>query len=138
MRMTIDEQDNLSLLRELALAGHQLFHLIFEGDDADNELIEVGDWLRAQIVEEQVAILQVVAEGFPVPWPLLYLAERWDERKANWNDFIGMQCVVEQLPLRNPTQVCPPPSIDSRPQLRVRALFNDTIDESIPTMPLAE
>jgi hypothetical protein len=136
--LKISIADNSSLLEELSLAGFRLYQLLFAGDNATDDLLGVGDWLRESIAKKDVAILQVVADGFPVPWPLLYPAERWDPFNISWDNFIGMQCVVEQLPLTNPTPQSPEPTIESVPDLVVRALFNDSIDERIPTKPLAE
>ena len=138
LQMELTDRDNLSLLNDLALAGYELYQLLFEGDNATDDLIEVGDWLREMLARPDVPTLQVVSDGFPVPWPLLYPAKGWNPASVSWDTFIGMQCVVEQLPLTNPTRDVPSPTIDSFPELSVRVLFNDSIDEHIPMKPLAE
>jgi hypothetical protein len=73
-----------------------------------------------------------------VPWALMYLTERFDAAPLAWENFIGMRHVVEQIPMAEISAVPPAVTIASDPQLSVRALFNDTIDESMPSKPVAE
>ena len=68
----------------------------------------------------------------------MYLTERFDAAPLAWENFIGMRHVVEQIPMAEISSVPPAPTIDSDPELSVRALFNDTIDESMPSKPVAE
>ncbi|MDQ4137735.1 MAG: CHAT domain-containing protein, partial [Actinomycetota bacterium] len=123
-------------LRHLAFAGFRLYQRIFEGPFASAELRAVGAWLR-NALSDQVATLQVVSTGFPVPWALVYLTDRWDETKLDWNNFIGMRHVVEQVPMREIPVSPPSPTIDSTPALGIRVLYNDGIDAQMPSRPVA-
>ena len=62
------------------------------------ELKKVGQWLRESLAGD-VTTLQVVSRGFPVPWPLMYLTDRFDAAPLAWDNFIGMRHVVEQIPM---------------------------------------
>src|SRR3954452_13015150 len=123
-------------LKLLAFAGYRLYQRIFEGPFAPPELRAVGAWLR-DTLSEDVVTLQVVSSGFPVPWALVYLAERWDESALDWGGFIGMRHVVEQVPMREMPAVAPPTRVDSTPALAVRVLYNDGIDAQMPSHPVA-
>ena len=68
----------------------------------------------------------------------MYLTERFDAAPLAWENFIGMRHVVEQIPMAEISAVPPATTIDSAPEMSVRALFNDTIDESMPSKPVAE
>lgn len=93
-------------LKVLAEAGYGLFQLLFRHDAADRQCIEVGDWLVRQASDARTVLtLQVVAQGFPIPWALLYLTERWDDGALDWERFLGMRHVVEQIPLQNEMSV---------------------------------
>ncbi|MGW4930434.1 CHAT domain-containing protein [Agromyces sp. NPDC004153] len=123
-------------LNQLAFAGFRLYQQIFEGPFASSDLRAVGTWLR-DTLSNDVTTLQVVSSGFPVPWALIYLAERWDETQLDWENFIGMRHVVEQVPMREITVAPPSATIDSTPALAVRVLYNDGIDAQMPSHPVA-
>ena len=137
LKIDISPEDGATFLQELAFAGFRLFQSIFAGPEASKELRAVGAWLRESLAGE-TATLQVVSSGFPVPWALMYLTERFDAAPLTWDNFIGMRHVVEQIPMAEIAAVPPAVTIDSDPQLSVRALFNDSIDESMPSKPVAE
>jgi hypothetical protein len=137
LNMDISPENGATFLQELAFAGFRLFQSIFAGPEASKELKAVGAWLRESLSGE-TATLQVVSSGFPVPWALMYLTERFDAAPLAWENFIGMRHVVEQIPMAEISAVPPAVTIASDPQLSVRALFNDTIDESMPSKPVAE
>jgi hypothetical protein len=93
-------------LKLLAEAGYALFQRLFRHDAADRQCIEVGDWLVRQAGDARSVLkLQVVAAGFPVPWALLYLVDQWDDAALDWERFLGMRHVIEQIPLQNDMSV---------------------------------
>ena len=105
-----------ALLRQLAFEGFLLYQAIFAGPNASPELKSIGKWLRESLVAE-VTTLQVVSIGFPVPWPMMYLADRFDANPLSWDNFIGMRHVVEQIPMAHSTRCRPRPrSLDARAQ----------------------
>lgn len=136
LNMQFTPEDNAELLQKLAFAGYRLYQSIFEGNLASPELRRVGDWLREGLTE--VRTLQVVSSTFPVPWPLVYVTDRFDPATLSWDNFLGMRCVVEQVPLARLTLAPPPPTIESTPELSVRVLYNTGIDEQMPSRPIAE
>jgi CHAT domain len=123
-------------LGKLARAGFRLYQRIFEGPLATAELRAVGAWLRDALSDE-VTTLQVVSTGFPVPWALVYLTDRWDATKLDWHNFIGMRHIVEQVPMREIPITPPSPMIDSAPALGIHVLYNDGIDAQMPSHPVA-
>ncbi|WP_243074901.1 CHAT domain-containing protein [Microbacterium sp. SS28] len=123
-------------LKELAFAGFRLYQAIFAGPFASEELKRVGRWLRESLADD-VATLQVVSRGFPVPWALMYLTDRFSNTALDWHDFIGMRHVVEQIPMREISAMPPVTTIASTPDLSVRVLFNDGIDAQMPSHPVA-
>lgn len=136
LELTIAPEDSDALLRDLSFAGFRLFQALFAGPKASPALLEAGRWLRESLSGE-VTTLQVVSDGFPVPWPLMYLARRYDEAPPAWENFIGMRHVVEQVPLAHIDMSPPAPTIESAPELGVRVIFNDGIDAQMPSKPVA-
>lgn len=134
LEMVIPKAYTDALLQKLAFAGYRLYQAVFE-DNASPELRAVGDWLRGQVGQDEVTTVQIVSDGFPVPWPLMYLVDRWEPSALSWDNFLGMQCVVEQIPFAQ-LKAPPSPTIESQPQLSVNALLNETIDEEMPSKPI--
>ncbi|TDN92833.1 CHAT domain-containing protein [Microbacterium sp. BK668] len=123
-------------LKTLAFAGFRLYQAIFGGPFASDELKKVGRWLRESLADD-VTTLQVVSRGFPVPWALMYLTDRFSDDALDWHDFIGMRHVVEQIPMREISALPPVTTIPSTPDLSVRVLYNDGIDAQMPSRPVA-
>jgi hypothetical protein len=89
-------------LVELARAGYLLYRMLFHHPAADLQCKAMGDWLRKQALDSTTMLtLQVIGDGFPVPWALLYLADGWDEDAVTWEGFLGLRHVIEQIPLQN-------------------------------------
>lgn len=94
-------ESDLALLR-LATAGYSLYRLLFFHPESDGQCHDMGHWLRKQALDPKAVLkIQIVGTNFAVPWALLYLAEDWDETKLNWECFLGMHHIVEQIPLQN-------------------------------------
>lgn len=136
LHLDLAEAERDALLNELAFEGYLLYDAIFVGSTPSPELTKVATWLRDELGSD-VATLQVVSKGFPVPWALMYPAERFDASPLMWDNFIGMRHVVEQIPLEWFDQTPPEPTIASSPDLAVRALYNDGIDAQMPSHPVA-
>lgn len=89
-------------LRAIALAGYTLFQKLFFHPAADQQCQALGEWLIAEIGQAKDDFtLQILARDFPVPWAMLYLAPEWKDDAIDFERFIGMKLVVEQIPLRN-------------------------------------
>ncbi|WP_345802640.1 CHAT domain-containing protein [Microbacterium sp. AZCO] len=123
-------------LKALAFAGFRLYQAIFSGPFASDELKKVGAWLRESLADD-VTTLQVVSRGFPVPWALMYLTDRFADDELDWKNFIGMRHVVEQVPMREISALPPAATITSTPDLSVRVLYHDGIDATMPSHPVA-
>jgi hypothetical protein len=136
LHMQLTPEDNAELLQKLAFAGYRLYQSVFEGNLASPELRAVGQWLRDGLAD--VRTLQVVSSAFPIPWPLMYITDRFDPDALSWDDFLGMRCVVEQIPLARLSLAPPAPTIASTPELTVRVVYNTSIDETMPSRPIAE
>lgn len=124
------------LLEALAFEGFRLYQAIFAGPAASAALRAVGKWLR-DTLRAKTTTLQVVSSGFPVPWALMYLTDRFDAAPLGWDNFIGMRHVVEQIPMTDIGAVPPAPTIASTPDLGVRVLYHEGIDATMPSHPIA-
>jgi hypothetical protein len=136
LNLDISAQDNATALEKLAFEGFLLFQSIFMGSGASPTLVAAGRWLLTESRRSDFTTLQVVSSGFPVPWPLMYLTEDFAHTPLSWDNFIGMRCVVEQVPMLEITTPPPQPRIDPTPRLTVRALYNTGIDASMPSLPV--
>jgi hypothetical protein len=72
--------------------------------------------------------LQIVAENFPVPWGLLYFGETRGEAKLDWNKFLGMQHIIEQIPRQATMLVDGYEIMSNNPSLSVSLNVNASID----------
>lgn len=116
-------------VRILAEAGHLLFRQIFFGPSADEQTKMIGKWLLKQASDATTTLnIQIVSRDFPVPWAMLYLTEKWDPRTIDWNRFLGMRHVVEQIPAQtNLSTISEVIGYGDAPLL-VGLCFNDAID----------
>lgn len=124
------------LLRELSFEGFRLYQAIFAAPAASADLKAVGKWLR-ETLRDTTTTLQVASSGFPVPWALMYLTDRYEASPLTWENFIGMRHVVEQIPMIDIDAVPPAPTIASTPDLGVRVIYNEGIDDTMPSRPIA-
>ncbi len=137
LNLDLTPDDNAAALDKLAFQGFLLFTSIFMGSGASPQLVAAGRWLLTESKRDDFTTLQVVSKGFPVPWALMYLTEDYAHTPPSWDNFIGMRCVVEQVPMLQITTAPPDPRIESSPDLTVRALFNDGIDQTMASRPVA-
>ncbi|WP_159067944.1 CHAT domain-containing protein [Trinickia symbiotica] len=127
------EQDALinEALPKMAKAGALLMVTLFEGPGAGADVRAVGSVLRNLGTRKDIKLkIQIVAETLPVPWPLLYLADVGRTAKLDWDNFLGMRHIVEQIPLQNPMAVLEP-RITSMPSLTVGLNFHSGIDQAM-------
>jgi hypothetical protein len=122
-----DAQD--MALRTLARAGAWLFQRLFFHPEAGADARVIGEWLRAQATNPGVCLtVQVVADHAPLPWAMLYLGDASKNAKLDWNYFLGMRHIVEQLPLQASLTTLNN-RIPSRPELAVSLNVNTSIDD---------
>lgn len=124
-------------LKVLAHAGHTLFRTIFFHDKASQDCKNLGNWLITEANKAGPGFaLQVLGEGFPIPWAALYLTPRWNENELDWQRFLGMKHVIEQMPLGgygcDTHIVCEPPG------LAVALNLNQSIDQQTRTTVVAK
>src|SRR3546814_3725509 len=109
-----------------------MFQLLFRHDAADSQCIGIGDWQVRQAGDARSVLkLQVVGAEFPVPWALLYLVDRWDDAALDWERFLGMRHVVEQIPLQNDMSVADLLIDEAGDGLSVSLNLNLGIDEQM-------
>lgn len=120
-----------SALRTLARAGSRLFQQLFLHPAAGADARKVGEWLRGYALNPGLRLnLQVVADQAPLPWAMLYLGDASEGAKLDWNYFLGMRHVVEQLPLQT-SLVTIDNEIASKPSLAVSVNVNTSIDSAM-------
>lgn len=126
-------------LNILAKAGRALFRTIFFHDLASDDCKNLGKWLIAEANKPGPGFtMQILGEGFPIPWAALYLDPNivWDENALNWECFLGMKHVIEQMPLggygSDTRIVCVPPG------LAVALNLNQDIDPTTQTDVVAQ
>lgn len=118
-------------LQIMARAGALLMLKLFEGAGAGDDARAVGRALRQLSTNPDVRLrIQVVAETLPIPWPLLYMGDVSGAAPLDWNNFLGMRHIIEQIPLQNPMAVMAP-EIPSTPDLKVSLNFNAGIDAAM-------
>jgi len=132
--LDIDDASEKKALRTLARTGASLFQRIFFGPSAGNEVRQVGEWLRkrATSVNERLK-LQIVAQRFPIPWGLLYVGEAGENAPLNWDLFLGMRHIIEQIPLQTNLIVDDSVIKSDSPSLAVSVNVNNGIDQQMKT-----
>lgn len=127
--MDIAEPEREFALRTMARAGALLFQKIFFGPAAGADSKAVGEFLRKMASDRNTRLkLQIVAESTPVPWGLLYVGDASANATLDWDNFIGMRHIIEQIPLQTTLAVadCAIPS--DKPELSVSVNVNTGID----------
>jgi hypothetical protein len=125
----IPDADRDVALRTLARAGALLFQKMFFGPAAGADSKGVGEFLRRMVSDRTKRLkLQIVAESVPVPWGLLYVGDAAAGAKLDWDNFIGMRHVIEQIPLQNTLSVSDSAIPSNKPHLAVSVNVNSGID----------
>ena len=125
----IPDADRDVALKTMARAGALLFQKMFFGPAAGADSKVVGEFLRRMASDHKTQLkMQIVAESTPVPWGLLYVGDASAGAQLDWDNFIGMRHLIEQIPLQTTLSVsdCAIPS--DQPQLTVSVNVNNGID----------
>jgi hypothetical protein len=127
----IDKDSAAKALQTLAKAGARLFQRIFAGPTAGADVRQLGEWLRTRVMSANERLtVQVVSQRFPVPWGLLYFGKVDSRATLSWDNFLGMRCIVEQLPIVN-SFVDDSVIRSDRPALAVSVNVNNNIDQKM-------
>ncbi|QGF23477.1 CHAT domain-containing protein [Raineyella fluvialis] len=87
-------------LRTLAKAGGRLFRKLFFHPQAGSDAKALGNYLRAEAIDAQALLtLQVVDKEAAIPWALLYVGDVSDDATLDWDYFLGLRHLIEQVPL---------------------------------------
>jgi hypothetical protein len=117
-----------SALRTLARAGARLFQQLFLHPGAGADARIIGEWLRDQAMDPACLLkVQVVASQVPLPWAMLYLGDASEGAQLDWNYFLGMRHIIEQMPLEQSLNTRGS-QIPSEPSLTVSLNVNTSID----------
>ena len=127
----IADVDRDFALKTMARAGALLFQKVFFGPAAGDDSKRIGSFLRDAASDPAKQLkLQIVAETAPIPWALLYIGDASAGAKLDWNLFIGMRHVVEEIPLQ-PSMTVTDSAIASDPRLSVSVNVNSGIDAQL-------
>jgi len=92
----------------------------------------VGEWLRKRAINAKERLkLQVVAQRFPIPWGLLYVGEAGEGTQLDWDLFLGMRHIIEQIPLQTDLRVDDFVIKSNCPSLAVSVNVNSGIDQQM-------
>ncbi|WP_233885450.1 CHAT domain-containing protein [Paraburkholderia flagellata] len=115
-------------LKTMSFAGALLMQKLFYGPASGLDSKAIGDVLRRLAGDRTSRLkVQIIAESLPIPWGLLYMGDLSDGTKLDWDNFLGMRHVIEQIPLQNPMRVTDR-RIRADPALAVSINLNDDID----------
>lgn len=115
-------------LKVLARAGALLFSKLFLHPQGGEDLKRIGAWLREQATKDDALLkIQIVALDAPIPWSMLYLGDTREDAALDWDKFLGMRHVVDQIPLQQDLEVRDL-RITSKPHLTVGLNVSGTID----------
>jgi hypothetical protein len=79
-----------------------------------------------------------VAEDAPIPWGLLYVGDAATGAKLDWDLFIGMRHVIEEIPLQTTLSITDSAISSDQPQLAVSVNVNSGIDAQLGIAVVAE
>ena len=118
-------------LRTLARAGSRLFQRLFLHPAAGADARRVGQWLTKYALNPELRLtVLIAADHVPLPWSMLYLGDASENAELDWNNFLGMRHIVDQLPLQMSLETVDN-EIPSRPKLSVSVNVNTSIDPSM-------
>lgn len=131
-KLDIDAASQEQALRTLARAGATLFQRIFFGPASGPDVRLVGEWLRKRATQPGERLkLQIVAERFPIPWGMLYVGKIAGNSPLDWDLFLGMRHIIEQIPLQTHLGVDDTVIKSDSPSLAVSVNFNAGIDKQM-------
>jgi hypothetical protein len=95
----IPEAERPIALGIMAKAGARLFQVLFKHPGGSADASQVGAWLRDLKADADHPLsIQIISDRAPIPWPLLYLGDVSPKATLDWDNFLGMRHVIEQLP----------------------------------------
>jgi hypothetical protein len=127
----IPKPDQEFALQTMARAGALLFQHVFSPAGARSDSTTMGEFIRQMASDRSQRLkLQIVAERTPLPWGLLYIGDASAGAQLDWDNFLGMRHIIEQIPLQNTLAVsnCMMPS---KPDFALSVNFNSRIDEQM-------
>ena len=127
----IADADRDVALTTMARAGALLFQKVFFGPGAGADSKAVGTYLREAASDKSRRLkLQIVAESAPIPWGLLYVGDAAAGGPLDWDLFVGMRHVIEEISLQT-TLTVTDSAIASEPQLAISVNVNTAIDAQL-------
>ena len=127
----IAEPDRDFALRTMARAGALLYQKLFFGPAAGDDSERLGAFLREVASDPARRLkLQVVAALAPIPWSLLYVGDASAGATLDWDLFLGMRHVIEEIPYQAKMSVLDT-EIASDPRLAVSVNVNSGIDAQL-------
>jgi hypothetical protein len=126
-KIDIPPEVNQVALQRLAKAGFQLYRKIFYGPAADAQAKLLGDRLRQIAQQEPLLKIQIFSQQFVLPWGILYMADKYDEKQIDPQAFLGLKHIIEHIPLQPNMQVTRR-AVESQPKLTVSLNVNADID----------
>lgn len=125
----VSEADRDIALRTLARGGARLFQQLFFGPDAGADSTAMGEFIRKSALDRSARLkVQIVAASSPIPWGLLYMGDASDGAQLDWDNFLGMRHIIEQIPLQNSYSVLNAEIESDKPDLGVSINLNEAID----------
>jgi len=119
-------------LAGMARAGALLFQKMFFGPNAGDDSKAVGNNLREWVSDPTKRLnLQVVTDGVPIPWTILYTGDASAGAKLDWNLFIGMNSWIDEVPLQTNLTVTGSEIASDQPRLAVSLNVNTQIDAQL-------
>jgi CHAT domain-containing protein len=130
-RIGIPDDAREFALRTLARAGARLFQHLFLHPAAGPGARRVGEWLTQNALDRDVRLtVQIFADHAPLPWSMLYLGDASEGAELDWDKFLGMRHIIEQLPLQMSLGTVDN-EIASTPRLSVSVNVNMSIDQAM-------
>jgi hypothetical protein len=114
----------------MARAGARLFQVLFKHAGGSQDAASIGGWLRDLVSPGTDAMsIQVMSKRAPVPWALLYLGDVSANATLDWQNFLGVRHVIEQLPIVDQLGQGGPAIASDKPCLEVSINLNRRIDD---------
>jgi hypothetical protein len=128
-QLDITPKDTEAALGIMARAGARLFQVLFKHAGGSQDATAVGAWLRDLAPDGGKPMsIQVMSKRAPVPWALLYVGDVGPKAKLDWNNFLGLRHVIEQLPIVDQLGQGGVAIASDKPVLEVSVNLNRSID----------
>jgi hypothetical protein len=129
-RIELAAADTAAALGIMARAGARLFQVLFKHAGGSQDAASIGGWLRDLVSPGTDAMsIQIMSKRAPVPWALLYLGDVSANATLDWQNFLGVRHVIEQLPIVDQLGQGGPAIASDKPCLEVSINLNRRIDD---------